>query len=110
MDILISCEFQIDSNKCLSDIALGIISSVIGYGIGKLLRYNFSKIETRLYKKIASKFGNNKVNHLFKKMLVNNNIGAKDTLKISNALYRAEKNYIGILVESIGSTFDISLF
>ena len=54
MDILISSEFQIDSNKCLSDIALGIISSVIGYGIGKLLRYNFSKIETRLYKKIAS--------------------------------------------------------
>ena len=41
---------------------------------------------------------------------MNYNIGAKDTLKISNALYRAEKNYIGILVESIGSTFDISLF
>ena len=61
-------------------------------------------MEARTLKSLAKWKGNNFVNHRLKWMKAGVNIGMKDINKIANGLFMAERDLLGITIESFASS------
>ena len=78
--------------------------SAVGFVIRKLIRCTAAGFEAKALKSLAKWKGNNFVNHGLKWMKAGVNIGMKDINKIAKGLFTAERDLLGIGIESIGSS------